>query len=171
MSYRVKPLANGDDLDGFDCGHDALNIWLCEHAWRAIGQGTRTYLLIEDDTEAVVGYFAVAPHLVERDALPSSVRRGAPSRIPAILLAKLALDTRLQGQGLGSELLMHALVTIIEAARAARAARGRLVVVDAIDGDAAGFYRAHDFQPSPADPKRLMLKISTAARALDLDWP
>lgn len=168
MSYRVRLLADVDDLDGFDCGHDALNIWLREHARRATGQGTRTYLLIEDDTEAVVGYFALAPHLVERDALPSSIGRGAPSRIPAILLAKLALDTRLQGQGLGSELLTHALVTIIAAARAAG---GRLVVVDAIDEDAAGFYRAHDFQPSPADPTRLILKISTAARTLDLDWP
>lgn len=168
MSYRVRPLADIDDPDGFDCGHDALNVWLHEHARGATGQGVRTYLLIEDDTEAVVGYFAIAPHLVERDALPSSVGRGAPSRIPAILLAKLALDTRLQGQGLGSELLMHALVTIIAAARAAG---GRLVVVDAIDEDAAGFYRAHDFQPSPADPTRLILKISTAARTLDLDWP
>lgn len=168
MSYRVKPLADGDDLDGFDCGHDALNVWLREHARRATGQGTRTYLLIEGDTEAVVGYFALAPHLVERDALPSSVSRGAPVRIPALLLAKLALDTRLRRQGLGSELLMRALVTIVQAARAAG---GRLVVVDAIDEDAAGFYRAHDFQPSPADPKRLILKLSTAARALDLDWP
>lgn len=168
MSYRVKPLADGDDLDGFDCGHEALNVWLREHARRATGQGTRTYLLIEEATEAVVGYFALAPHLVERDALPGSVGRGAPFRIPALLLAKLALDTRLQRQGLGSELLMRALVTIIQAARAAG---GRLVVVDAINEDAAGFYRAHDFQPSPADPKRLILKLSTAARALDLDWP
>ncbi len=168
MSYRVKPLASGDDVGGFDCGHDALNVWLHEHAQRATGQGTRTYLLIDDDTGAVAGYFALAPHLVERDALPSSVGRGAPPRIPAILLAKLALDTGLQGQGLGSELLIHALVTIVEAARAAG---GRLVVVDATDEDAAGFYRAHDFQPSPVDPKRLILKISTAARTLSLDWP
>ena len=168
MSYRVRPLAESDDFDGFDCGHDALNAWLREHSRRATGQGTRTYLLVEDHTDAVVGYFALAPHLVERDALSRSAGRGAPSRIPAILLAKLALDTRLQGQGLGRELLMRALATIIAAARAAG---GRLVVVDAIDEDAARFYRAHDFQPSPVDPRRLIMKISTAARALDLDWP
>jgi predicted N-acetyltransferase YhbS len=167
VSYRVKPLADGDDLDGFDCGHDALNVWLSEHARRATRQGTRTYLLIEDNSE-VVGYFALTPHLIERDMLPSRVGRGAPARIPAILLAKLALATRLQGQGLGAELLTYALVTIIEAARVAG---GRLVVVDAIDENAAGFYRAHDFRPSPADPLRLVIKLSTAARALDLDWP
>lgn len=168
MSYRVTPLSDSDDLESFDCGHDVLSVWLREHARRATGQGTRTYLLIEDSPAAVVGYFALAPHLVERGALPKSVGRGAPSRVPAILLAKLALDTRLQGQGLGAELLTHALATIIEAARAAG---GRLVVVDAVDEKAASFYRAHDFQPSPPDPRRLIMKLSTAARALDLDWP
>ncbi len=168
MSYRVKPLSDADDLKSFDCGHDVLNAWLHDHARRARGQGTRTYLLIEDNAEAVVGYFALAPHLVGRDELPRGVGRGAPSLIPAILLAKLALDTQLQGQGLGAELLTHALSTTIEAARAAG---GRLVVVDAVDEEAASFYRAHDFQPSPADPQRLIMKLSTAARALGLDWP
>ena len=73
-----------------------------------------------------------------------------------------------EGDGLGAELLVHALTTIVSAARLAG---GRMVVVDAIDDDAAGFYRAHDFQPSPTNPHRLVLKLSTAARALGLTWP
>lgn len=168
MSYRVEPLAASHDLDAFDCGHDALTVWLRQHALRAIGQGTRTYLLIEEATGAVAGYFAIAPHLVERDDTPRGVGRGAPQRIPAILLAKLALDNRLHGQRLGVELLVHALTTIVVAARSSG---GRIVVVDAVDEDAASFYRAHDFKPSPADPRRLIMKLSTAARALGLTWP
>lgn len=168
MSYRVEPLAAGHDLDAFDCGHDALSSWLSQHAGRAAGQGTRTYLLVEDVTGAVVGYFAVAPHLLERDDAPRSVRRGAAQRIPAILLAKLALDKRVHGKGLGGELLVHAQTTVVTAARAAG---GRLVVVDAIDESAASFYRAHDFTPAPTDPRRLIMKLSTAARALGLAWP
>ena len=96
------------------------------------------------------------------------VRTGAPRQIPAILLAKLALDGSRQGQGLGSELLVVALQVIVEAARAAG---GRLVVVDAIDDAAAAFYRHHDFTPLPGDPRRLVLKLSTAAKALGLTWP
>jgi GNAT superfamily N-acetyltransferase len=168
VSYRVEPLAAGHDLDAFDCGHAALTAWLRQHARHATGQGTRTYLLIEEATSAVAGYFALAPHLVERNDAPRGVGRGAPQRIPAILLAKLALHRGLQGQGLGAELLVHALTTIVAAARAAG---GRLVVVDAVDEDAASFYLAHDFQPSPADPSRLIMKLSTAARALGLTWP
>jgi hypothetical protein len=60
VSYRVEPLA-GHDLDAFDCGHDALTEWLQRHAQNATGQGTRTYLLVEDATGAVAGYFAIAP--------------------------------------------------------------------------------------------------------------
>lgn len=168
MSYRVEPLAADHSLDAFDCGHDALTVWLRQHARHATGQGTRTYLLIEEATGAVAGYFALAPHLVERDDAPRGVGRGAPQRIPAILLAKLALHKGLHGQGLGAELLVHALTTIVVAARSAG---GRLVVVDAVDEDAASFYRANDFQPSPTDPRRLIMKLSTAARALGLTWP
>lgn len=168
MSYRVEPFTAGHDLHAFDCGHDALNGWLRQHAELATGQGTRTYLLFEEATGAVVGYFALAPHLLERDDAPPGVRRGAPQRIPAILLAKLALDTSLQGQGLGAELMIHALTTIVAAARTAG---GRLVVVDAVDENAANFYRAHDFRPLPTDPRRLIMKLSTAAHALGLTWP
>ena len=168
MSYGVERLAAGHDLDAFDCGHDALSRWLREHARRATGQGTRTYLLIDEASGAVAGYFAVAPHLLERDEAPRGVGRGAPQRIPAILLAKLALHARLHGQGLGAELLVHALATIVAAARSAG---GRLIVVDAIDESAASFYRAHDFQPSLTNPRRLIMKLGTAARALDLAWP
>lgn len=168
MSCRVEPLAAGHDLDAFTCGHTDLDEWLRRHARAATGQGTRTYVLVGDDSEAVMGYFALAPHLLERGEAPRPIGRGAPSRIPAILLAKLALHERLHGRGLGSELLVHALTTIVGAARSAG---GRVVVVDAIDDRAAAFYRAHDFAPSPANPHRLVMKLSTAARALDLAWP
>jgi GNAT superfamily N-acetyltransferase len=168
VSHRIEPLADGHDLDTFTCGHRALDTWLREHAHQATRQGTRTYLLIEDRAAAVVGYFAIAPHLIERGATPRRIGRGAPQQIPAILLAKLALHERLHGQGLGAELLIHALTTI---ASAARSAGGRLIVVDAIDDTAASFYRAHDFEPTPNDPHRLILKLSTVAKALGLPWP
>jgi GNAT superfamily N-acetyltransferase len=168
VSYRVESFSAGRDLHAFDCGYDTLNSWLRQHAGHATRRGTRTYLLVEEATAAVVGYFALAPHLLERDDAPPSVGRGAPRRIPAILLTKLALDKSLHGQGLGAELLVHALTTIVTAARAAG---GRLVVVDAIDENAASFYRAHDFHPSPTGTRRLIMKLSTAARTLGLAWP
>lgn len=168
MSHRLEPLADAHHLDSFDCGDPHLSDWLKHHARHATRQGTRTYVLVEQASNSVIGYFAVAPYLIEREQTPRSIGRGAPSRIPAILLAKLALDQRLHGEGMGSELLVHALTTIIGAARTAG---GRLVVVDAADDNAAEFYAAHDFEPLPNDPRRLVIKLSTAARALNVSWP
>jgi GNAT superfamily N-acetyltransferase len=167
VSHHVEPLADGHDLDAFTCGHPSLDTWLREHARNATRQGTRTYVFLEDRSDRVVGYFSIAPHLIERDDAPRRIGRGAPHRIPTLLLAKLALHDELQGQSLGADLLVHALTIIVTAARSAG---GRLIVVDAIDDRAASFYRAHDFQPTP-DERRLIMKLSTAATALGLPWP
>jgi GNAT superfamily N-acetyltransferase len=166
VTYRIELLGE-QSLDGFSSGHAELDEWLRRHARTATGHGTRTYLLIDTD-ERVVGYFAVAPHLLSRGEAPTRLARGAPDFIPAVLLAKLALDSSLHGQGMGSELLVHALEVIVEAARRVG---GRVVVVDAIDAAARTFYEHHDFESLPGQSNRLVIKLSTVARALGVTWP
>lgn len=167
MTFRLEPLADHHDLTEFNCGNPELDDWLRHHARTATGQGTRTYLLVDDD-DRVVGYFAVAPHTIERDQLSKKSGRGAPQHIPAILLPKLALAEHLQSRHLGSELLVAALDTIIDAARRAG---GKFVIVDAIDDAAAAFYTHHDFEPIPANPRRFARKLSTIAKAIAKPWP
>jgi GNAT superfamily N-acetyltransferase len=166
VSYRVEPLGD-HELAPFSSGHAELDGWLRRHARTATGQGTRTYVLV-DRNGRVVGYYALAPHLLVREEAPSRLAHGAPRQIPAILLAKLALDASLQGQGLGAELLVRSLDTIVTAARQAG---GRVVLVDAIDEGARAFYEHHDFRPLPGRPDRLVMKLSTAAAALGRAWP
>lgn len=166
MSYLLEALTD-HDLSTFACGNPELDEWLIRHARTATGQGTRTYVLVDEEGR-VVGYFALAPHLLMREDAPTRLARGAPQQIPAILLAKLALDSTLQGSGLGAELLTHALATILDAARRAG---GRVVLVDAIDDGARAFYERHGFQPLPAQPLRLVMKLNTAAKALGSPWP
>ncbi len=168
MSYRLEPLTERHDLERFECGKTPLDEWLKQHARNAAGQGTRTYVLVDPTTGSVVGYCAIAPHLIEREAMPRHTGRGAPRQIPAILLAKLAVDQRIHGRGLGRELLVRALELIVESAKKAG---GKVVVVDAIDDEAAAFYEHHDFERVPGDAQRLVMKISTAARALGTPWP
>lgn len=55
-----------------------------------------------------------------------------------------------QGQGLGTELLMHALVTVIAA--------GGVSWLSMPSEGAASFYCAQDFRSSPVDPPRLIVK-------------
>lgn len=166
MIGRVEPLGK-QDLSRFGCGHDQLDSWLIAHARTALGQGTRIYVLVDGDG-LVRGYYAIAPHLLNRAQAPPRPARGAPRLIPAILLAKLAVDRPLHGQGIGADLLVAALITIIDAARVAG---GRIIVVDAIDDNVRRFYEHHDFAPVPGNDRRLVMKLSTAAKALGLDWP
>ena len=168
MTFRVEPLADHHELDRFSCGNPELDQWLPQHARHATAQGTRTYVLIDEDDDSVAGYFSIAPHLLERDEVPARIGRGAPRRIPAILLAKLAVDQAHHGQGLGTELLLRALGTMLVAARAAG---GKVAVVDAMDERAARFYLHHDFQALPSNPNRLVQKLSTIARVLRQPWP
>lgn len=167
MTYRVEPLRDNHDLQAFDSGNDEISEWLIRFARHAIGQGTRTHVLVDERTRRVVGYFAIAPHFVEREQMPRGIGRSAPKQIPAILLAKLALDRDVQGRGLGSELLVRALERIVEVARVG----GKLVVVDAIDEAAARFYEHHDFDAIEGNPSRLVNKLSTVGAALGLPWP
>jgi GNAT superfamily N-acetyltransferase len=167
VTFRVTALDDSHDLTTFRSGSLQLDRWLCDHSHQATAQGTRTYVLL-DEQNAVAGYFAIVPHVLDRGDAPGKLSRGAPRQIPSILLAKLALGEHLHGQGLGAELLVRALATIVDAARVAG---GKLIVVDAIDEEAAAFYRHHDFQPLPNRADRLVMKLSTAARALGIDWP
>ena len=62
--------------------------------------------------------------------------------IPAVLLARLAVDTGFHGRGIGSKLLLHALSQI---AKASRHVGFEGVVVHAIDRDAVTFYAQRGF--------------------------
>ena len=115
-----------------------------------------------------MGYFAIAPHFVERESLPGKIGRGAPRHIRSILLARLALASDRHGQGIGEELLLTALRAMVAAARAAG---GKVIVVDAIDDAAASFHERYDFTRLPNRDDRLVMKMSTAARAVGEQWP
>jgi GNAT superfamily N-acetyltransferase len=166
VSHWIEPLRD-HDVSGFRSGQSELDSWLADHATNARGQGTRTYVLV-DPQAIVVGYFAIAPHVLAREEAPRRIARGAPRGLPAILLGKLALAESHHGRGLGSELLVAALGTILDAARRAG---GRLIVVDAIDDRARGFYEHHGFEPLPGEGRRLVMKLSTVAAALGESRP
>jgi predicted N-acetyltransferase YhbS len=116
----------------------------------------------------VIGYDAVVPHGIRREDVPSSVGRGAPDVIPGLLLARLALSEELHGRHIGGDLLAEALTTILSAIRIAG---GRVIVVDAIDDRARGFYEHFGFRLLPLNDHRLVMKASTAAASLSIDWP
>lgn len=163
--WDSSALSDEHDVSAFDCGVPTLNSWLVQHARRARISGTAmTYVWTRSQESRVAAYYAITPHQVLREEVPGSLAGGV-SVIPAYLLARLALDHSLHGRGLGGELLHDALGRIVSAASIAA---GRLVVVDAIDEQAASFYRNYDFRPVKDNPLRLVMKISTLQKAMGL---
>ncbi len=73
-----------------------------------------------------------------------------------VLIARLAVDKREQGAGLGTRLLADALRMAVLAGESVGA---RLVVVDALNEPAAGFYRRHGFTESLDHSLRLYRRM------------
>ena len=113
----------------------------------------------------MVGYYSLTGHRLVRDDLPRSIGRGSPGEIPAVLLARLALDRTHQGGGNGGALLADALARVVVATNIVAA---RFVVVDALHEQAAGCYQHHGFRRIP-DSLRLVQKVSDIAAALGAD--
>ena len=157
--FIVEPLAPSHILEPFNCGAPALDRWLKDSALRAQRQGSaQTRVLCRSNESVALGYFSITPTQVARETLPSAPAGGL-STIPAYLLARLALDRSLQGQGLGADLLGVALRNIVAASALAG---GRLIVVDAIDSDAVNFYQHHGFTRIGAS-NRLYTRIAGLA--------
>lgn len=154
MTYRGPELLGpGHILDGFDCGKDALNDWLLRRAFRNQQTGaTRTWVVIDRD-DRVVAYYASATASIIRSAATGRAARNQPEDIPAVLLARMAVDVKHHGNGLGSALLKH---FILKAFEVAQVVGVRILLVHAQDDDARTFYLHHDFLPSPIDDLTLM---------------
>src|SRR4051812_34314873 len=130
MPYLSEALDSSHDLSSFDCGKPELDLWLRASALEAGRRGTCRTFVWHNGDRAVVAYYGLAPHVIERADLSRNLGHGSPDRIPAILIARLALDTRLHGQRLGSALLAECFMRI---STAVENVGGRFVVVDAID--------------------------------------
>lgn len=124
----------------------------------------RTWLAIDEagGTPRLAGYFSLATVSVERAAaaqLPA-LDRLPRFPIPGILLARLAVDSRVHGQGLGRYLFEEALGLTLQLAQTGPVAF-RLLVTDAMDEAAMRFY-AHFSLTALGEifPSRMVLDLN-----------
>lgn len=169
---EIRALARDDDRSGFSCGEPDLDRFFEHYA----GQNqfklhlAVTYVALVQTR--IVGFATVAPSSIERASVPSArLRKRLPSYpLPVLRLARLGVDTRAQGLGIGKGLLRHVLGLSLEQ-------RDRLgcvgVVTDAKPG-AVAFYESLGFVALDAvregllasEPLPMFLGIETIATAL-----
>ncbi len=160
MAYRPpEPLEKQHRLEEFDCGEPALDEWLKRHARGAKASGSaRVFVTTLGDGETVVGYYALAAAQVAPEEATERARKGQPQTrpVPAILLARLAVDGAHQRAGLGRSLLQDVLLRCLDAADAIGA---RVLLVHAKHHAAKAWYMQYGFEESPTDPLHLMMLL------------
>ena len=150
------------DCSSFDCGQPALDDWLRQQALKNEARGaSRTYVVCVE--QRVVGYYALATGAVARAAATGKVRRQMPEPIPVMIIGRLAVDVRHQGQGLGYGLLRDALLRTLQVAAQAGI---RAVLLHAMTADAKTFYQRAGFPESPVDPLLLLITMDDVEKAL-----
>lgn len=149
------PLADRHDVEAFASGAPTLDAWIRRKARANQASGaSRTYVLCRGDR--VVGFYALAAGLVSHDLSPRKLRQNMPDPVPVIVLGRLAVDAREQGNGLGRALLRDAVLRVAAAAREIGVAA---ILVHALNDRAKAFYMAAGFEPSAVDTMVFILRI------------
>lgn len=142
-------------LAGFDCGSEALNVFLQRFALNNQNAGSATTYIICTDNKRAMGYYSLATGSVEHAKSPPRIIKGlAKHPIPVMLLARLAVNKSDQNRGLGRVLLRDAL---FRTAKIAEHVGVRALLVHAKDEAASNWYKKFDFEPSPIAPNQLFL--------------
>lgn len=158
-----EPLTAVHDVSRFSCGKPSLDRWLKTRALSNQEKGF-TAVMVVHEANRVIGYYGLAPTGVLPATLPRSIRTGqAPDPVPCLLLGQLAADQNYRGRGIGIGLLQHALRRCVTAARLIG---GRALIVNAVDGEAADFWRRWGFIPSKDDQLILFRSIADIAASL-----
>ena len=161
---KIVPLDGGvHKRNNFDCGQPSLNNFLQQQAQQAAKRyGSKTFVLVQDDDqETILGYHTTLFTQIDPAVIPQGRLGRGP--IPMLLLARFAVDSRVQGKGFGKILLIDVL------RRAKLIAENTAlygVVLDAIDDDAQKFYLKFGFKALTDSPRRLYMPIGTILELL-----
>ena len=155
-----EPIQEYHLVDSFYSGESSLDEWLRHRAYKnEILGASRTFVacMEEDSNKKVVGFYALAAGSVAHSRVSAKTKRNMPNPIPVLVLARLAVDTQLQGQGLGASLLQDA---VLRSKAAAKHIGARAILVHALSEDARRFYKHFGFQASAVDDRTLMLLLN-----------
>jgi len=158
LTYAGPTLLTSEhSLEGFDCGEPALNDWFTRRALGNQASGTsRTWVVTDEPAGMVVAYYASSTASVMRAAAPRRIARDQPTELPAILLGRLAVDSRHQGKGFAGAMLKHFTTKAIEVSENVGV---RLLLVHAKNDHAKAFYQHFGFIESPVDALTLMMLL------------
>lgn len=152
------------DTAGFSCGNELLDRWLIRYAGQNERRDAARTFVTATEGHTVYGYSTLVAGQLEHDEATLQARRGLSPHfpLPVAILARLAVDSSSQAQGLGATLLNDALGRVC---RASEQVAVRAVVVHAVDESAARFYERFGFRALTATPRTLMVTLAALRAA------
>ncbi|MCP4475545.1 MAG: GNAT family N-acetyltransferase [Gammaproteobacteria bacterium] len=147
MEIKIEPLARPHNRHDFDCGIEELNMFLRKYSFQnKKSHISKTFVAVDDEQTAltkkdVLGFYTLSAGQINFEALPKAVKH---PRYPVSIarLARLAVDLKHQGKGVGGFLLYDALQKIKTVSQTIGVFA---VVVDAKDVKAKSFYEKYGF--------------------------
>lgn len=165
-AFVIEKLVRHHVVEHFDCGQTALNRFLIRFALSSQqANASQTYVGLAD--AAVVGFYTLVVGEVAYADAPERLTKGlARHPVPLMLLARLAVGTAWQGQGIGSGLLKDAMRRTLQAADIVGI---HALAAHAKDDVARAFYEHFGFIASPTDPLHLFILIKDLCRIAHQD--
>lgn len=162
--YNIEPLGDHDRA-AFSCGNASLDRYIREQASQDVKRGLASVFVItaKDEPKQILAYYTLSSRELKLNQLPEKIAKkvGTYGHVGVTLLGRMAVTEKYKGTGVGALTLMNALdkslVTSKDVASWA-------VFVEAIDSDAAKFYRKYGFIELPEDKLKLFLPMKTIAQ-------
>ena len=149
MSYNlvsIKEINSKRILKNFDCGIPALNEFLNKYALKNdILEIGKTFVVLDNDI--IAGYFTLATAQLAFNEIPADYKTKLPKYpVPALRIARLAVDSKFQKKGIGKWLLAQAFIKIITVSEITGL---KFIIVDAKESSKSfyehyGFIRLYD---------------------------
>jgi len=149
------------DRAAFSCNAEPLDRYLKVTSIDDMGRKVaQVRVICEPDSTVVIGYYSLSATSIELNDLPEKIKKKMPhyNTLPAVLLGRLAVDSKYQGQGVGRRLLVDALRRCFRVSESEMGAIA--VLVDAKDENAARFYEHCGFQRFLEGELRLFIPMS-----------
>ena len=161
-----RPLTHEDERKRFQSGNTEIDDWFHQFAWQNHSAGNARVFVTTQEPETL-GFYALATGAVERSTLPDALKpRRRPNPCPILLLARLAVDQRAQGRGIGAALLKDAL---LRAYKLSNDVGFAALLVHCADDRAREFYlhQSSQFVPCPGADNHLMLPLRALREFID----
>lgn len=157
-----EPLSSVHQLAEFVSGEAVLDEWLKQRGLKTVRLGAaRTFVVCKTGTKQVAGFYSLATGSVNHTQATGNLRRNMPDPIPVIILARLAVDVSLRGNGLGADLLHDA---VLRCYRVAENIGVRAIMVHALTEEAKAFYIHHGFKASQTQERTLFLRLPSRGK-------